>query len=157
MFHIRVVEINVGQLQFLCGTELLAEGEQSLGFDSCGFDTRGRGFLRDVTWIEGNDLDRKLHLAAKKAELRKLSRKEKDLGDLIWPLFFTVLLGFGGFSAFCITIGMALVAGLVSLLFGGADAMWNILSILPYGKVFWFSLVTVGGTLGALLLLDLDE
>ena len=55
------------------------------------------------------------------------------------------------------TIGMALVAGLVSLLFGGADAMWNVLSTLPYGKVFWFTLATVGGTLGAMLLLHLDE
>ena len=55
------------------------------------------------------------------------------------------------------TIGLALVAGLVSLLFGGTDAMWNVLSVLPYGKVFWFTLATVGGTLGALLLLNLDE
>jgi hypothetical protein len=43
------------------------------------------------------------------------------------------------------------------LLFGGTDAMWNVLSALPYGKVFWFTLATVGGTLGALVLLNLDE
>ena len=55
------------------------------------------------------------------------------------------------------TIGMALVVGLVSLLFGGADDVWNVLSALPYGKVFWFTLATVGGTLGAMLLLNLDE
>lgn len=157
VFHIRVVELNMGQLQFLCGTELLADGEQSLGFDSCGFDAKGGCFLRDVTWTEGDDLDRKLHLAAKKAELRRLTRQEKDFGELLWPLFFVALLGFGGFAAFCVTIGMALVAGLVSLLFGGADAVWNVLSALPYGKVFWFTLATVGGTLGAMLLLNLDE
>ena len=157
LFHIRVVELNMGQLQFLCGTELLPDGEQSLGFDSCGFDAKGRRFLRDVTWTEGDDLDRKLYLAAKKAELRKLNRQEKDFGELLWPLFLVALLGFGGFAAVCITIGMALVAGLVSLLFGGADALWNVLTILPYGKVFWFTLATVGGTLGALILLNLDE
>ena len=157
VFHIRVVELNMGQLQFLCGTELLPDGAQSLGFDSCGFDTKGRRFLRDVTWNEGDDLDRKLHLAAKKAELCKLTRKEKDFGELLWPLFLVALLGFGGFAAVCMTIGLALVAGLVSLLFGGADAMWNVLTILPYGKVFWFTLAIVGGTLGALLLLNLDE
>ena len=157
VFHIRVVELNMGQLQFLCGTELLPDGEQSLGFDSCGFDARGRRFLRDVTWTEGDDLDRKLHLAAKKAELRKLTRQEKDFGELCWPLFLVALLGFGGFAAICMTIGMALVAGMVSLLFGGADAMWNVLTILPYGKVFWFTLATVGGTLGALVLLNLDD
>ena len=55
------------------------------------------------------------------------------------------------------TIGMALVTGLVSLLFSGADALWNVLTILPYGKVFWSTLVIVGGTLGALILLNLDE
>ena len=55
------------------------------------------------------------------------------------------------------TVGMALVAGLVSLLFGGADALWSVLTVLPYGKVFWFTLATVGGTLGALILLNLDE
>lgn len=157
VFHIRVLELNMGQLQFLCGTELLTDGEQSLGFDSCGFDAKGRCFLRDVTWTEGDDLDRRLHLAAKKAELRKLTRQEKDFGELLWPLFLIAVLGFGGFAAVCMTIGMALVAGLVSLLFGGADAMWNVLTILPYGKVFWFTLVTVGGTLGALILLNLDE
>lgn len=157
VFHIRVVELNMGQLQFLCGTELLADGEQSLGFDSCGFDAKGRRFLRDVTWTEGDDLDRRLHLAAKKAELRKLTRQEKDFGELVWPLFLIAVLGFGGFTAVCMTIGMALVAGLVSLLFGGADALWSVLSALPYGKVFWFTLVTVGGTLGALILLNLDE
>ena len=157
VFHIRVVELNVGQLQFLCGTELLPDGEQSLGFDSCGFDAKGRRFLRDVTWTEGDDLERKLHLAAKKAELCKLTRQDKDFGELLWPLFLVALLGFGGFAAICMTIGMALVAGLVSLLFGGADVMWNVLSALPYGKVFWFTLATVGGTLGALLLLNLDE
>ena len=157
VFHIRVVELNMGQLQFLCGTELLTDGEQSLGFDSCGFDAKGGCFLRDVTWTEGDDLDRRLLLAAKKAELRKLTRQEKDFGELLWPLFLIAVLGFGGFTAVCMTIGMALVAGLVSLLFGGADAMWNVLTILPYGKVFWFTLVTVGGTLGALILLNLDE
>lgn len=157
VFHIRVVELNMGQLQFLCGTELLPDGEQSLGFDSCGFDAKGRRFLRDVTWNEGDDLDRRLHLAAKKAELRKLTRKEKDFGELLWPLFLVALLGFGGFAAVCMTIGLALVAGLVTLLFGGADAMWNVLTILPYGKVFWFTLAIVGGTLGALVLLNLDE
>ena len=157
VFHIRVVELNMGQLQFLCGTELLPDGAQSLGFDSCGFDTKGGCFLRDVTWTEGDDLDRRLHLAAKKAELRKLTRKEKDFGELLWPLFLVALLGFGGFAAICVTIGMALVAGLVSLLFGGADAMWNVLTILPYGKVFWFTLAIVVGTLGALILLNLDE
>ena len=147
----------MGQLQFLCGPELQHDGEQSLGFDSCGFGGKGGCFLRDVTWNEGDDLDRKLHLAAKKAELRKLSRKEKDFGELLWPLFLVALLGFGGFAAVCMTVGMALVAGLVTLLFGGADAMWNVLTILPYGKVFWFTLATVGGTLGALILLNLDE
>ena len=157
VFHIRVVELNMGQLQFLCGAELLAEGEQSLSFDSCGFDARGRRFLRDVTWTEGDDLDRKLHLAAKKAELRKLTRQEKDFGELVWPLFLVAVLGCGGFAAVCMTVGLALVAGLVLLLFGGADAMWNVLTVLPYGKVFWFTLVTVGGTLGALILLNLDE
>ena len=157
VFHIRVVEQNVGQLQFLCGTELLYDRELCLGFDSCGFDAKGRRFLRDVTWTEGDDLDRKLHLAAKKAELRRLSRQEKDFGELLWPLFLVALLGFGGFAAICMTIGMALVAGLVSLLFGGTDAVWNVLSALPYGKVFWFTLATVGGTLGALVLLNLDE
>lgn len=157
VFHIRVVELNMGQLQFLCGTELLPDGAQSLGFDSCGFDAKRGCFLRDVTWTEGDDLDRKLHLAAKKAELRRLTRKEKDFGELLWPLFLVALLGFGGFAAVCMTIGLALVAGLVSLLFGGADAMWNVLTILPYGKVFWFTLAIVGGTLGALLLLNLDE
>ena len=157
VFHIRVVELNMGQLQFLCGTELLPDGEQSLGFDSCGFDAKGRRFLRDVIWTEGDDLDRKLHLAAKKAELRKLTRQEKGFGELLWPLFLVALLGFGGFAAICMTIGMALVAGLVSLLFGGTDALWNVLSALPYGKVFWFTLATVGGTLGAMLLLNLDE
>ena len=113
--------------------------------------------MRDVTWTEGDDLGRRLHLAAKKAELRRLTRQEKDFGELLWPRVFVALLGFGGFAAFCVTIGMALVAGLVSLLFGGADAVWNVLSALPYGKVFWFTLATVGGTLGALLLLNLDE
>ena len=157
VFHIRVVEQYVGQLQFLCGTELLPVGEQSLGCDSCGFDARGRRFLRDVTWTEGDDLDRKLHLAAKKAELLKLSRQEKDFGELLWPMFFVALLGFGGFAAICMTVGMGLVAGLVSFLFGGPDAVWNVLVGLPYGKVFWFTLATVGGTLGALLLLNLDE
>jgi hypothetical protein len=147
----------MGQLQFLCGTELLADGEQSLGFDSCGFGAKGRRFLRDVTWTEGDDLDRKLHLAAKKAELRKLTRQEKDFGELRWPLFLVALLGFGGFAAVCMTVCLALVAGLVSLLFGGTDALWNVLSVLPYGKVFWFTLTTVGGTLGAMLLLNLDE
>lgn len=157
VFHIRVVELNMGQLQFLCGTELLTDGEQSLGFDSCGFDAKGGCFLRDVTWTEGDDLDRRLLLAAKKAELRKLTRQEKDFGELVWPLFLIAVLGFGGFAAICMTVGMALVAGLVSLLFGGADAMWNVLTVLPYGKVFWFTLATVGGTLGALVLLNLDE
>lgn len=157
VFHIRVLELNMGQLQFLCGTELLPDGEQRLGFDSCGFDAKGGCFLRDVTWTEGDDLDCKLHLAAKKAELRKLTRQEKVFGELLWPLFLVALLGFGGFFAFVFTIGMALVVGLVSLLFGGADAVWNVLIGLPYGKVFWFTLATVGGTLGALLLLNLDE
>ena len=157
VFHIRVAELNMGQLQFLCGTELLPDGGQSLGFDSCGFGGKGRRFLRDVTWTEGDDLDGKLHRAAKKAELRKLSRKEKDFGELLWPLFLVALLGFGGFAAVCMTIGLALVAGLVTLLFGGADAMWNILSVLPYGKVFWFTLATVGGSFSALILLNLDE
>ena len=147
----------MGQLHFLCGTELLPDGEQSLGFDSCGFDAKGGCFLRDVTWTEGDDLDRKLHLAAKKAELRRLTRQEKDFGELLWPLFLVALLGFGGFAAICMIIGLALVAGLVSLLFGGADAMWNVLTILPYGKVFWFTLATVGGSFSALILLNLDE
>ena len=132
-------------------------GEQSLGFDSCGFDAEGRCYLRSYTWNEGDDLEKKLGIAVKKAELCKLSREEREFGEIAWPLFFIALFGFGGFFAICMTVGMGLVAGLVSLLFEGLDGMWDILGILPYGKVFWFTMLVTGGTLVALLLLDLDE
>lgn len=157
VFHIRVVEQNAGQLQFLCGTELMKAGEQSLGFDSCGFDAKGRRYLRSYMWNEGDDLEKKLGIAVKKAELCKLSREERGFGEIAWPLFLIALFGFGGFFAFCMTIGTGLVAGLVSLLFEGVDGMWDILGILPYGKVFWFTMLVTGGTLGALLLLDLED
>lgn len=157
VFHIRVVEQAFESLLFLCGTELLREGEQSLGFESCAFDAKGQRFLRTVQWFDTDDLDRAINIAAKKAELRKLNREERTTGGTLWPLFAVAFILGGGFFAICMTLGMAVVAALTALLAGGADVVWTTLTALPWMELFLFCFVTVGGTLGALLLLNLED
>lgn len=159
VFHIRVAEGPADGITFLCGTELLREGEDSLGFESCLFDAQGRRFLRRESWFaeKETELEQKLTIAAKKAELRKLTRAERPDRKILWPLFWIAFCIGGGFFAVCMVVGMVLIGGLTALIVDGREAMWELLENLPVLRVFLQSMLVCGGGLGSLLLLNWDE
>lgn len=159
VFHIRAAERTRAWVTFLCGTELLREGEQSLGLDACCFRDRARRFRRTVQWFDDglDDLERKLTIAAKKAELVKLSREERPDREGLWRLFWAAFFLGGGFFAVAMVVGMALIAVSMALIFEGPGAILPLLAELPWMKLFLQTFVVVGGLLGSMLFIDWDE
>lgn len=158
VFHIRVQAQSLGNLTFHCGTELMREGEESLGFDSCYFNAKGRRFLRREVWSgDDGNLDRTLNIAAKKAELIKLSKEERPDREILWPLFWTALSVGGTFFAVVMVLALAVIAGLLALALKGPGEMWEVLASIPWMQTFFQCLVASGVMLGAMVLMDWDD
>ena len=138
-------------MEFLCGTELVKSGEKPRGIDACRFRSKGRTYWRSVQWDMEGELDQRLRIASKKAELRSLrwSDRPKSERKEFWLLFFlTFVFGGGAFAVF-MTLGMAAVSMLIAALVGGWSAIPKIFGeVVPWLQLFLFCWLAFGGTMG---------
>lgn len=137
-------------LTMLCATEL-PEGASPKGFDSCRFDRGGRSFLSAIQ--PQGELEDRLALAVKKAELLPLTKQERKNEGQISPLpvFLWTFLLVGGFSAAVFTLGTGLLCLGITLLLQGPGGIAGMLTELPWMQLFAGSWVLAGGTVGAIL------
>ena len=140
-------------MEFLCGTELVKNGEKPSGIDACRFRSKGRTFWRSVQWHMVDEPYQSVRIASKKAELRSLrwSDRPKSERKEFWLLFFlTFVFGGGAFAVF-MTLGMAAVSMLIAVLVGGWSAVPKIFGeVVPWLQLFLFCWLGFGGTMGIL-------
>ncbi len=140
---------------FMCGVELLRKNEQESDIYSCMFNSNGRRFFKRVSCDVSDgqdDLETKVRIAIKRAELEKLSKEEKKAAggqgiSLIW-LFIFCFLFMGGLFAVFMTLGMMLVSVAVALMFGEAMQIPQLFVDIPWWQLFVFAWVAFGGIMG---------
>ncbi|MGN1127218.1 MAG: hypothetical protein ACI4RI_07230, partial [Ruminococcus sp.] len=103
VFHIHCTEIFHGEdlvVEFLCGTEMLDKDETMGDIYSCLFNSKGNTFFTTVNYesdyfdesgeAQSQNLETRVQIAVKKAELKKLSKEErKEIGIiLVWVLLW---------------------------------------------------------------------
>lgn len=159
-FHIFCTEnclYGYPEIEFHCGTQLLKKGEAPGDIYACQFDTRGRSFggLVAYSWGEADadeasplDLAQTVAVAAKKAELSRLTKQERRaVGEVGGGFSLTVfLLGFlvgGGLFGLGMT-AVLLVGALLTLLFLGPQAIPQMLTEIPWPGIF----LLAGGLFG---------
>ena len=156
-FHIHCKELTGKKMQLLlfCGTQLLKKNQEPGDILSCMFNTRGRTFTKMVLCEveEPGRLETVMPIADKLAQLRKLTREERDqihegkVPSLAWFLGFLIL---GGF--FFAILFIPLIMGIDAL------SCWRagepiVLSDIPWLKLFFATWLAFGGLTGALMAL----
>lgn len=150
-FHIHCREYaswdGSGQIEFICGTELLRRGETAGDILSCMFRAGGRRLIRSGSSVLCDDLgelDRKLGIAVKRAELRGLNREELKVEGTpaVLPL---LLIGSCIFAALAIGFFMVVCSLVTGLLFGWAEIPAMLLE-MPWAGLFLFAWALIGIT-----------
>lgn len=138
-------------IDHVCGTELLREDEIQGDILSCMFDARGRRLIGSVSYVQDMDdsqLERKLVIAAKKAELRRLNKEERRSEGMIHGLMlFAVvyLLGCGLLAGVVISFFVVVSALVTALLFGWGEIR-AMLREVPWMELFFFAWALFGGS-----------
>ena len=125
---------------------------------SCLFDAKGKRFANEMLDTrcyfdsEVRDLRQLAQAAAKKAEFRKLTKEERAM--CFAPigsgggLFLGMFLFAGGLFGILMTIGFALIAVLMALLFGAASEIPELMSSMPWWQILVFCWVGFGASMG---------
>lgn len=138
-------------IDFVCGTELLRRDETAGDILSCMFDARGRRLIGSVSYVQDMDdsqLERKIGIAVKTAELRRLSKEERRSEGMISGLMlFAVvyLLGCGLLAGLAISFFVVVSALVTALLFGWGEIR-AMLREVPWMELFFFAWALFGGS-----------
>lgn len=170
VFHIHCIESFHEEglvVEFLCGTEMLAKDKTMGDIYSCSFNSVGNTFFTTVNYesdyvdesgeAQSQNLETRVQIAVKKAELKKLSKEERkeignnfSLGTVLDILLFSVVLG-GLLSAVIIAVFMligVLIGLIVSLIFSQPDIVPSMFTEIPWLKIFLFGWLIIGGFIG---------
>ena len=154
VFHIHCQEYpgwqDAVQIEFLCGTEFLKQGEQPGDIWSCTFDAKGRRLIHSVSCFCEEDLLVKATIAVKKAELLKLTKEERmDGGSAnLLRLFLMFFLFAGGFFAVFWTLGFSLLTMLITGIVAGWSEIPEMLHTMPWIEMIIMSWLGFGGAMG---------
>lgn len=158
VFHVHCTEMYLfGELSlwFGCGTELLKDGQTPGDLHHCRFDNRGRTFCHVVVCMEpeGEMLEKTAVVAAKKAELRRLSREERKMdGDVhLLPLMLGILLLGGGLFSVLMMAGMAAISAVMFLIFGSWHDVPEAMATLPWKELLVSCWLGFGGAMALLI------
>jgi len=147
------------QVEFLCGTALNRKNNAPEDVFSCMFDACGKRFYRRAAYCDkyidsnGNetsdDLVQSVDIAVKKAEWKKLTRKERDMHQAYAPFtlsdFLRIFLIMGGFFAFCMTLVGVISCVVLCILDGNASMIGGLLSEIPWILLFLIAWIGFGG------------
>ena len=170
VYHIHCTEVAYSgrlMIEMLCGTELLKKGEEPGDVYSCTFDAKGRRLFKTVTYekermnmngeVAADDLEARCRIAVKRTELLALTKEEqKELFgfDFSWKtVFLWAFMVMGGLFGLLMIAGMMLLSALICLLVGQPGAILEMLTELPWGKLFLLVWLLFGGSMGAITVL----
>lgn len=136
-------------IYFVCGTELLKEGENKTDIYSCCFNANGRK-IKNHVFYENNSkatLAQKLQIAVKKAEIKELTKEDKKAADITelctahnkLNIFSRVLKGI--LFGFLFTLGIFLLTVAKTLIFDTATEITSNMQGMPWLLIFFFSTI----------------
>ena len=118
---------------------------------SCFFHNRGKIFTNSACWSsvgneEGATVGEVAQIACKKAELKKLTKKEKEVsGTISLPVRLFIFMGVAFGVLFC--LGMAIFCFALCAFLEDVHQAWEITISVPWWQMFLFS----GGAFGVLM------
>lgn len=163
-FHIHCYEecSEEGMLiQFVSGTVIPRKDVEPSDFYSCFFDGKGSRYVRTLTcWIPfDNRLDQAaapletyVDAAAKRAELRRLTKQERKLLNNLrfWPVFLSFLVIGGGMFSLLFNLGMLLLCCLITAIAAGPQEVPGMIAAIPWLQMIAFAWVGFGGAMGVI-------
>ncbi|MCH5303294.1 MAG: DUF3878 family protein [Ruminococcus sp.] len=170
VYHIHCIEEYFNEyftIQFLCGTELLKKNENAGDIYSCLFNAEGRRLFQTISYEsdrvnfdgerETDDLEQRVQIAVKKAELIKLTKKEREeimgYDFTYWKLFLLVFIGMGGLFGIFMTIGLILIGIVLCLIFAMPQKIPSMFLEIPWWSLFLLAWVLFGGAMGVITVL----
>lgn len=171
-YHIHCTEEYFNEhllIQFACGTELLRKDESPGDIYSCLFNAKGRRFFKTLSYESNyinekgekdtDDLEKRVQIAVKKAELKKLTKEErKEIGDVnIKLILFSLFILMGVLFGLFMTVGFMLIGIILCLVVGQAQAIPSMFTEIPWWGLFLFSSILFGGTMGIITVLDMRK
>ena len=140
---------DVLNIQFICGTALLKQGETITDIYSCCFNNKGRRLFKKFCWNseDTNVLKQIITIAAKKAECIKLDIKEKELlgyGTVSWQYFVSMFIFAGGLFAVFMAVASFLILCLVTIILDGFGSILDMIKQMPWWLFFVISFVGFG-------------
>lgn len=164
VYHIHCLEAWDGSCNvwFLCGTALPRKGEQVPDIWSCMFNAKGRRLYRQVWPLDPRDtpeadLAARVEIAAKKAELRKLTKEEREWDSTFAGgsvgLFLAFLILGGGMFGILMTAGFMVMEFLTALLVGQLASFPELFLTTPWWQLLLFCWLGFGGAMGLITVL----
>ena len=137
-------------IQFLTGTALKKDGLETKDAFSCLFYKRGKLYSNFVTYsnnrdlLDGYSLEEVVEVAVKKAELKRLSKRERGMKsyDRREPLGAYVIMGL--LFGFLFTFLFAILGCVMVLIFDGFKGVSTVLKDFPWWQIFVSSGVLFG-------------
>lgn len=138
----------------LCGTALLKKGEEATDIISCLFNAKGRRIFSGISqYIPFEDYEKNIDelnlfasAAAKKSELKKLSKKEKEIcGRITFDngcLYYLIL---GILFSLAFNICFFIFAFLLCLIFTSPKEAFDVMLSLPWLGAFLFAAIAFAG------------
>lgn len=138
----------------LCGTALLKKGEEATDIISCLFNAKGRRIFSGISqYIPFEDYEKNIDelnlfasAAAKKSELKKLSKKEKEVcGRITFDngcLYYLIL---GILFSLAFNICFFIFAFLLCLIFTSPKEAFDVMLSLPWLEAFLFASIAFAG------------
>ena len=147
-------------VEFLCATEFVRDNEPAKDVYSCLFDCGGKRLFSTVRYNSENvydeeespDLAQIVEIAAKTAELKKLTRQERshvmnpDFPS--WKLFCLIFIVLGGLFGVFMTVGFMLIELLVALIFGEIHEFPSLFMSTPWWMILAFCWASFSGIMG---------
>ena len=174
VYHIHCTEEYFGEhlmIQFLCGTELLKKNETAGDVYSCVFNAKGRRLFQTMSYeseyinfngeVETQDLEQRVEIAVKKAELIKLTKEERrEIGDVeldFWQRFligFLAIIVLGFVAGVICTVGFMLLGVILCLIFAIPQAIPDMFTDLPWWKFFLFAWALLDGAMVLIIVFE---
>ena len=150
------------RIEFLCGTQILKKNESVGDIYSCLFNSKGKSFFKTAYYESGfidddgeeksDNLESRVQIAVKRAELKKLTKEEyKEIEGFILPFWKTFLLFFtlmGGLFAVFMTPAFMFIEVLSCVIVGQANMIPEVFLDTPWWMIFSFCWISFGGAMG---------
>ncbi len=150
------------EITLICGTALLKHGERPTDAHTCRFNSQGHTFAHTIRYESGyvgedgksesDDLELAVSAAVKKAELKRLTKNEKQRLNIYAAspisIFLFVFVLAGGMFAGFMTLAMLLICILVTAVYGLASEIPEMLSAMPWLLILLIGWIGFGVAMG---------